>query len=76
MLLVKGVQGLRVGDYAVQPLAGLHAGVVAEADRQLLERAERLGSGALLVRQRLAATARGCGGGCGDRGFLQLLPVG
>ncbi|MFE7795862.1 hypothetical protein [Streptomyces sp. NPDC057460] len=76
MLLVKGGKGLRVGDYAVQPLAGLHAGVVAEADQQLLEHAERLGSGALLVRQRLAATAPGCGNGCGNRRFLQALLVG
>lgn len=69
VLLVEGVQDLRVGEYAVQPLTGVHAGVVAEADRQLLERAERLGLLALLVQQRLAAAARGCGG----RGFHRVL---
>lgn len=59
VLLVEGVQDLRVGEYAVQPLARVHAGVVAETDRQLLERAERLGLGALLMQQRLATAVQG-----------------
>src|SRR5690348_14129970 len=61
MLLVQGVQDLRIRQDLIETLARIEPGVVAESDRQLSHGPERLDFLTVLMQPRLALAARASG---------------